>query len=246
MAKTILTLLAHPDDAETMAGGTLLKWAAEGHRIVLGLITDGDKGTADPLDTPHAVIARRAAEQERAAARLGASVIRLGYEDGVLQPTLELRRDLVRVMRQVRPDIVVSTDPTMWFRHGLYINHPDHRAAGQAVVEAIYPAVKKHSIFPELVAEGLEPHVVDEIWLGPTDEPDIYVDISDVLDEKIALICEHTSQFEPTHTREAFTRIAAAAGKPRALAAAEAFRTLRLARSTVQALAQSSAPGNLD
>lgn len=245
MVKTILTLMAHPDDAETMAGGTLLKWAREGHRIVLGLITGGDKGTADPLDTPRAVIERRAAEQARAAARLGAEVVHLGYEDGMLQPTLELRRDLVRVMRQVRPHIVVSSDPTMWFRHGLYINHPDHRIAGQAVVEAIYPAVKKHSIFPELVAEGLEPHVVDEIWLGPTDEPDVFIDISDVLDEKIALICEHTSQFEPVPTREAFTRIAAAAGQPRGLSAAEAFRTLRLARSTVQALAGSAAPGNL-
>lgn len=246
MAKTILTLNAHPDDAETMAGGTLLKWAKEGHRIVIGLITDGDKGTNDPLDAPARVVARRAEEQARAAARLGAEVIRLGYEDGMLQPTLELRRDLVRLMRRVRPEVVVSTDPTMWFRHGLYINHPDHRAAGQAVVEAIYPAVKKHSIFPELAAEGLEPHVVDEIWLGPTDEPDVWVDISDVLDEKIALICEHTSQFDPAYTREAFTRTAARVGAPRGLAAAEAFRTLRLARSTVQALARSSAPGNVD
>lgn len=237
MGKTILTLNAHPDDAETMAGGTLIKWAKDGHRIVIGLITDGDKGTNDPHDTPQTVVERRIAEQERAAARLGAEVIRMGYEDGVLQPTIELRRDLVRLMRQVRPDIVLSTDPTMWFRHGLYINHPDHRAAGQAVVEALYPAVKKRSIFPELAAAGLEPHVVGEIWLGPTDEPDVWVDIADVLDEKIALICEHASQFEPAHTREAFTRVAARVGAPRGLVAAEAFRTLRLTRSTVQALA---------
>jgi len=246
MAMTILTLNAHPDDAETMAGGTLLKWAKEGHRIVIGLITDGDKGTNDPLDTPEQVVARRAKEQARAAAQLGAEVIRLGYEDGLLQPTLELRRDLVRVMRQVRPDIVVSSDPTMWFRHGLYINHPDHRAAGQAVLDAIYPAVKKHSIFPELAAEGLEPHVVSEIWLGPSDEPDKWVDISDVLDEKIALICEHASQFDPAYTREAFTRMAARVGAAKGLAAAESFRTLRLARSTVQALARSNAPWNVD
>ncbi|HQU33545.1 MAG TPA: PIG-L family deacetylase, partial [Thermoanaerobaculaceae bacterium] len=92
MSKRILTLFAHPDDAETMAGGTLLKWAAEGHAITLCLITDGDKGTADPNDNRDAVIARRRAEQTTAAARLGAQVITLGYEDGMLQPTLDLRR----------------------------------------------------------------------------------------------------------------------------------------------------------
>jgi len=237
MTKRILTLFAHPDDAETMAGGTLLRWAREGHAITLGLITDGDKGTADPADTREAVIARRREEQRGAAARLGADVVALGWEDGMLQPTLDLRRDLVRVMRTVRPDIVVASDPTVWFRHGIYINHPDHRAAGQAVVEALYPAVKKPHIFPELLAAGLEPHVVAEVWLGPTDEPDVFVDISDLLDDKIALICEHASQFQPDAARAAFTRMAREVGAPRGLAAAESFRTLRLSRNTVAAFA---------
>jgi len=239
MAKRVLTVFAHPDDAETMAGGTLLKWAKEGHAITMCLITDGDKGTSDPDDTPQAVVARRRAEQERAAARLKATVITLGYEDGVLQPTLGLRRDLVRVMRQVRPHVVVANDPTVWFRHGQYINHPDHRAAGQAAIEALYPAVKKASIFPELLAEGHQPHVVEEVWLGPTDAPDIFVDISDVFDEKIALICDHASQFPPEATRAAFARIAREAGAPRGLQLAESFRTVRLSRDTVRALAGS-------
>lgn len=239
MAKRVLTVFAHPDDAETMAGGTLLKWAKEGHAITMCLITDGDKGTSDPDDTPQAVVARRRAEQERAAARLKATVITLGYEDGVLQPTLGLRRDLVRVMRQVRPHVVVANDPTVWFRHGQYINHPDHRAAGQAAIEALYPAVKKASIFPELLTEGHQPHVVEEVWLGPTDAPDIFVDISDVFDEKIALICDHASQFPPEATRAAFARIAREAGAPRGLQLAESFRTVRLSRDTVRALAGS-------
>jgi LmbE family N-acetylglucosaminyl deacetylase len=239
MAKRVLTVFAHPDDAETMAGGTLLKWAKEGHAITMCLITDGDKGTSDPDDTPQAVVARRRAEQERAAARLKATVITLGYEDGVLQPTLGLRRDLVRLMRQVRPHVVVANDPTVWFRHGQYINHPDHRAAGQAAIEALYPAVKKASIFPELLAEGHQPHVVEEVWLGPTDAPDIFVDISDVFDEKIALICDHASQFPPEATRAAFARIAREAGAPRGLQLAESFRTVRLSRDTVRALAGS-------
>jgi LmbE family N-acetylglucosaminyl deacetylase len=239
MQKRILTVLAHPDDAETMAGGTLLKWAKEGHAITMCLITDGDKGTSDPNDTPETVVARRRIEQAQAAARLGATVLTLGYEDGTLQPTLGLRRDLVRVMRRVRPNVVVANDPTVWFRHGQYINHPDHRAAGQAAVEALYPAVKKASIFPELLAEGHEPHVVEEVWLGPTDEPDIFVDISDFFDEKIALICEHASQFPTEATRAAFARIAREAGAPRGLEFAESFRTVRLSHSTVRAIAGS-------
>lgn len=239
MTKRVLTIFAHPDDAETMAGGTLLKWAREGHAITMCLITDGDKGTSDPDDTREAVIARRRAEQERAAARLKATVVTLGYEDGVLQPTLGLRRDLVRVMRQVRPHVVVANDPTVWFRHGQYINHPDHRAAGQAAIEALYPAVKKASIFPELLAEGHQPHVVEEVWLGPTDAPDTWVDITDVFDDKIALICDHASQFPPEPTRAAFARIAREAGEPRGLELAESFRTVRLAASTVRAIAGS-------
>ncbi len=239
MKKQILTIFAHPDDAETMAGGTLLKWAREGHAITMCLITDGDKGTSDPDDTRDAVIARRRAEQTRAATRLNATVVALGYEDGVLQPTLGLRRDLVRVMRQVRPHVVVANDPTVWFRHRQYINHPDHRAAGQAAVEALYPAVKKPSIFPELLAEGHQPHVVEEVWLGPTDEPDTWIDIADVFDEKIALICDHASQFPPEPTRAAFARIAREAGQERGIQLAESFRTVRLAASTVRAIAGS-------
>ncbi len=238
MSRNVLTIFAHPDDAETMAGGTLLTWARQGDRITLCVITDGDKGTSDPADTPGAVVSRRRAEQARAAEMLPAEVIYLGLEDGVLQPTLELRRELVRVMRRVRPDVVVANDPTVWFRHGLYINHPDHRAAGQAVVEALYPAVKKPHIFPELLAEGLLPHVVEEVWLGPTDEPDRFIDIAPVLDDKIALITAHASQFEPAAARAAFTRMAREAGAPRGLAAAESFRTLRLAASTVRAIAE--------
>jgi len=237
MPKRILTVFAHPDDAETMAGGTLIKWAREGHAITMCLITDGDKGTADPRDTREAVVERRRAEQARAAARIGAEVVTLGYEDGVLQPTLALRRDLVRVMRRVRPDIVVANDPTVWFRHTTYINHPDHRAAGQAAVEALYPAVRKAQIFPELVAEGLAPHVVQEAWLGPTDHPDTFVDVGDVFEEKLALICAHASQFPPEATRKVFARIARETGAPRGIALAEAFHTLKLSSSTIRTLA---------
>ncbi len=235
MGVHVLTIFAHPDDAETSAGGTLLTWARAGYRITLCNITDGDKGTADPDDTRDAVVARRRQEQARAAHRLGAEVLWLGYEDGMLQPTLELRRDLVRTIRTVRPDLVLTHDPTVWFRHGMYINHPDHRAAGQAVVEAIYPAVKKPLAFPEL---GLEPHVVGEVWLALTDHPNRYVDISAVLEDKIALICDHASQFPPEPTRLAFSRFAQETGQAAGVAAAEAFRVIAQAPRTVEAFAR--------
>src|SRR3989304_10466852 len=105
MTKRVLTIFAHPDDAETMAGGTLLKWAKEGHAITMCLITDGDKGTSNPDDTRQTVVARRRAEQDRAAARLKATVVTLGYEDGVLQPTLGLRRGPWPGMRQGGPAV---------------------------------------------------------------------------------------------------------------------------------------------
>lgn len=238
MPDHVLTIFAHPDDAETVAGGSLLHLRSEGARLTLCIVTAGDKGTSDESDSAAAVIARRRREQGRAAARLGAEVVYLGFEDGLVQPTLELRKALVRVIRRVRPDIILTHDPTVWFRHDVYINHPDHRAVGQAVLEAVYPAVKKPRTFPDLFdREGLAPHVVREIWLGPTDHPNHWVDISHHLEGKIKLICEHASQFpsEPTHA--AFSRLAREAGASVGLAAAESFRRLYQVRQTVHALA---------
>ena len=177
-------------------------------------------------------------EQDRAATRLGARVVRLGYADGELQPTIELRRDIVRVIREVRPDLVVTNDPTTWFRHGTYINHPDHRIAGHALRRGALPGRQEGEHLPG--AAGLEPHVVGEVWLGLTDHPDAFVDISAVLAEKIDLICDHASQFPREPTEKAFTRMARETGAVRGMAAAEAFRTLRLSANTVRALAESS------
>jgi LmbE family N-acetylglucosaminyl deacetylase len=237
MPERILTIFAHPDDAECAAGGALLDWAAAGHEIVMALVTSGDKGSNDPHETPEQVIRKRRREQADAAAMLGARVIDLGWEDGALQPTMELRHELVKLVRTVRPTRVLTHDPTVWFRHDIYINHPDHRAAGQAVLEALYPAVKKPSAFPDLLAAGLEPHVVDEIWLGLTDHPNTWIDISERIDDKIRLICRHASQFPPEATHAAFTRIAREDGEARGYAYAEGFRVLRLVRQTVQAFA---------
>ncbi len=225
-----------------MAGGTLLIWAAEGAQISLCIVTDGDKGTHEPEEPPSAVIARRHREQEQAAARLGAEVIWLGWEDGLVQPTLELRRALVGVVRRVRPHLVVTHDPTVWFRHGHYINHPDHRAVGQAAVEALYPAVKKASLFPDLAAAGLAPHLPEELWLAGTDQPNHWVDIRAVLEDKLALLACHASQFPRDQARVVFTRLAEEEGTSKGLKAAEAFQVLTLAHRTVEYLAEQWAP----
>lgn len=237
MEMRILTVFAHPDDAEALAGGTLLTLANQGAKVFLGIVTDGDKGTHDDADQKEAVVARRRKEQAQAAAMLGAEVLWLGYEDGMVQPTLELRKEVVRVMRKVRPHIVLTHDPTVWFRHGAYINHPDHRAVGQAVVEACYPAVKKAAVFPELAAAGFAPHVPEELWLAGTDQPNRWVDIASLFEQKMALLACHASQFPMENARVVFRRLAEEAGRPRGFEAAESFRVIRLGPRTVDLLA---------
>lgn len=237
MTGPILTVFAHPDDAEALAGGTLLTLARQGAPIFLCIVTDGDKGSHDDADPRQVVVERRRAEQAQAAALLGAQVLWLGFEDGLVQPTLELRKELVRVIRKVRPQVVITHDPTVWFRHGAYINHPDHRAVGQATVEALYPAVKKGRVFPELAAAGFAPHVPEELWLAGTDEPNRWVDITAVFEDKMRLLLTHASQFPAESTRVVFRRLAEDAGRPPGLELAEAFRVIRLGLRTVELLA---------
>jgi len=237
MTRRILTVFAHPDDAEALAGGTLLLWAREGAAITLCLVTDGDKGSHDSQEARETIVARRKKEQQAAAKVLGAELLWLGWEDGIVTPTLELRRELVRVIRAVKPDLVLTHDPTMWFRHGHYINHPDHRAVGQAVVEALYPAVKKASIFPELAAAGFAPHVPRELWLAGTDQPNRWIDISSVVEEKLSLLGCHASQFPLQQARVVFTRLAQEEARAAGLAAAESFRVISLGPRTVELLA---------
>ncbi len=237
METRILTVFAHPDDAEALAGGTLLSMVNQGAKVFLGIVTDGDKGTHDPTEKKEQVVARRHKEQAQAAAMIGAEVLWLGFEDGMVQPTLELRKELVRVIRQVRPQIVFTHDPTVWFRHGTYINHPDHRAVGQAAVEALYPAVKKAGMFPELGAAGFAPHVPEELWLAGTDQPNRWMDIAHVFEQKMALLACHASQFPMEKARVVFRRLAEEAGRPRGLPAAESFRVIQLGARTVDLLA---------
>src|SRR5436190_10824895 len=158
-ARSVLVIVAHPDDAEFMAAGTIGKWAQEGKEINYVLCTAGDKGSSDRTMPPSKLAEIRRVEQREACNRLGVKeLVFLGYEDGVLQNTLGLRRDIVREIRRFKPDIVLCQDPTTrWTPQGT-INHPDHRATGDAAVDAIFPSARDRMVFPELLCEGFEAH----------------------------------------------------------------------------------------
>ncbi|MEL7674938.1 MAG: PIG-L family deacetylase, partial [Chloroflexota bacterium] len=158
----VMGIFAHPDDPEFFCGGTFAKWAAEGREVIFVLATSGDKGSGDFSLTSEALVQMREAEERAAAAQLGVQdVIFLRYPDGELQPTLDLRRQLTRLIRLKRPDIVVTNDPTARWYGTTYLNHPDHRAIGDAALDAVFPAARDHLNFPELYRdEGLQPHKV--------------------------------------------------------------------------------------
>ena len=225
---SLLVVMAHPDDAEFSAGGTLARWTDAGVRVTYCVCTDGDKGTSDPSRHPREVAEQRIAEQRAAARVLGVEeVLFLGHPDGTLQPTLALRRDVVRVIRQVRPEAVLCPDPTRRFG-AAYINHPDHRAIGEVALDAVYPSARDPLVFPELVEEGLEPHKVVQVFLSNPSEPTCLVDISTTLERKIEALRQHRSQITDDRLREFIPRRAAEVGEPHGLAAAEAFALIRL------------------
>lgn len=198
MAETrrVMGIFAHPDDPEFFAGGTFARWAAEGAQITFVLATSGDKGSSDPQMTPERLIEIREQEERAAAAVLGVSeVIFLRYSDGELQPTLELRRDLTRLIRLKRPDIVVTCDPTVFWYGTTSINHPDHRAIGAAALEAVYPTARDRLNFIEQERdEGLIPHKVQQVYICGTQSPTTKVDVTAHLETKICALREHKSQ----------------------------------------------------
>lgn len=225
---SVLVVMAHPDDAEFSAGGTLARWTAAGSTVTYCICTNGDKGTSDPSMDPGEVARIREAEQRAAAAVLGVhDIVFLGHPDGTLMPTLELRRDVVRVIRQVRPAAVLTADPTRRYGPG-FLNHPDHRAAGEAALDAVYPSARDPLVFPELAAAGYEPHKVLEIFIANPTEPNCAVDIGATLETKIAALCEHRSQVSEERLREFVPMRAAQTGERVGLGHAEAYHRIEL------------------
>jgi LmbE family N-acetylglucosaminyl deacetylase len=227
-----LSIHAHPDDQEFTVAGTLAKWARAGSTIVTVCVTSGAAGSNEftPAHVTRADLAPLREEEQRNACRvLGiAEVMFLGYEDGMLEPSIALRRELTRVIRRVRPDAVVCGDPTMRFYGNFYLNHPDHRAAADAALDAVFPSAPTRLIFPELLAEGLAPHQVKSVFIHGARDPDTFIDIADTLPTKLAALKEHRSQMGTWDPTELVTGWAREQGAKRRLAAAESFRCMRL------------------
>jgi LmbE family N-acetylglucosaminyl deacetylase len=203
--KKVLGIFAHPDDPEYFAGATFARWAAEGAEVTFVLATSGDKGSEDPEITSEQLQVIREEEERKAAAALGVKeVVFLRHPDGMLQATLELRRELSRMIRLKQPDVVVTSDPTMWYRER-YVNHPDHRAIGEAALAAVFPASRDRLTFVELERdEGLQPHKVDYLYIAGAVNPTKIVDVTDYIETKIDSLREHKSQIkdiEATATR---------------------------------------------
>lgn len=190
-----LVIVAHPDDAEFGAAGTIARWVRMGTDVHYVVVTDGASGSADPQMTRERLVAVREAEQRAACARLGvASVEFLGYRDGYLEPSIPARRAVAAAIRRHRPEAVLTLDPSArWSPQG-YINHPDHRAVGDLVLHSVNPAASTRLWDPSLIAEGLEPWDIAELWLMTFGGGDVLVDITETFPDKLVALREHASQ----------------------------------------------------
>jgi LmbE family N-acetylglucosaminyl deacetylase len=227
-----LCVAAHPDDLDYGASGTVAGWTDAGVKVTYLLCTRGDQGGFD--DTPRERMpALREREQREAAAQVGVHDVRFldGFRDGWLEPSHELQKEIVRVIRQVRPERVLMPSPDRnWDRIGA--SHPDHLAAGEAAIRAVYPAARNPFAFPELLAEeGLEPWTVREVWIMAHPGVDHFVEITDTFDRKLAALHAHGSQTEhmgeklPEMIRGWGTMVAERAGLPEGRLA-EAFKVI--------------------
>lgn len=208
--RVVLGVAAHPDDFEFGIAGTIAKWVKEGCDAYYLILTNGNKGSSDRDLSPKEIQKVRQDEQRAAGQVLGVKdVFFYDYEDGILMVSPELKRDIVRIIRKVKPDVVITMDPTAVYslRRGM-VNHSDHRAAGQATIDAVYPLARDHLSFPELLNdESLEPHQVATLLLTNLENQNYYVDISNEFDTKLKALSMHKSQIPDLSLAE--TRISA-------------------------------------
>jgi LmbE family N-acetylglucosaminyl deacetylase len=225
-----LVVISHPDDGEFGAGATIAKLTAAGARVDYVVTTDGSKGTDDPAVTPEQLSATRQAEQRDAADLLGVSeIVHLGYPDGYLQPTLDLRRDITRQIRRFRPDLVITQNPQRRLDHNPFVGHPDHLATGEATLAAVYPAARDHLNFPELwTEERLEPWKVRQVLLTGVEQPNLWVDVSGTFELGLRSILAHVSQVDPDEVSERMRERARLVGEPQGIGLAQAFASIIL------------------
>lgn len=223
----VLAVGAHADDIDFGASGSIASWAQQGAYVEYLVLTDGSKGSSNRDIGKDQLVATREAEQRAAAETLGAkNVTFLHYEDGALEVTQDLKRDIVRVIRTVKPDTVVVMDPTMVYSSQLgIINHSDHRAAGQATLDAVYPLARDHLAFPELLDQAkLEPHKVAHVLLLNFEKQNCFVDISGTFELKLEGLCKHVSQIPDTEKiRSMMENFAGRTGEKAGVKYAEGF-----------------------
>jgi len=228
----VLVVAAHPDDIEFGAAGTVARWVGEGSEVRYLLITRGDKGSDNPSTDPFGLAALREDEQRAAAAEIGVTNVDFLEEpDGQVEASLRLREVLTRAIRSFRPEIVMSHDPTVLFVNNEWVNHPDHRAVGTVVVDAVFPTARDPLNFPEHIAAGLGAWKVAELFLWSTNEANQLVDIGATLDRKVAALAHHASQFRDfTETARWVRSGAEELGERAGYPAAEGFRRVTLAQ----------------
>lgn len=218
----VMVITAHPDDSEFGAGGTVAKFVKEGREVVYCIVTNGNKGSSDRTMTPERLALIRAEEQRNAARVLGVEQVAfLGYPDGEVEDTRDLRRDVSREIRRFRPDLVVCQNPNRTYNLGA--SHRDHRTVGGVVLDCVYPLARDHLAFPELLPQ-FEPHKVREVYVMQWNEPHVVNDISEVIDLKLKALACHASQFKDFAAVEARVRQRSKElGAARGYAYAEAF-----------------------
>jgi LmbE family N-acetylglucosaminyl deacetylase len=234
--KRVMAIFAHPDDIEFSCAGTIARWVKAGAEACYVLCTSGDVGIAEPGMTRERATEIREAEQREAAAAVGVhDVVYLREPDGLLEATIALRKRIVREIRRFKPDVVICGDPQeLWVSNG-YINHPDHRAAGLAAVDAIFPAAGQPNLFQELEDEGLAAHKVYKVYVSTWEKEDTWINISEVIDLKIAALRAHKSQIKEDPT-EWVKKWAAEAGQGREMEYAEAYRVITFADAAPKAV----------
>lgn len=225
----VMVVTAHPDDSEFGAGGTVAKLAKQGCEVTYVIVTNGNKGSSDRTMTPERLAKIRAEEQRSAARTLGVERVEfLGYADGELEDTRDLRRDITRQIRRWRPDLLITQNPHRTYN--LYASHRDHRITAGVVLDCVYPLARDHMSFPELLPEA-EPHKVREIHVMQWENPHLVVDISDTMDLKLKALACHASQLGDFPSVEKRVRERGAElGKPKGYAYAETFDRILMPR----------------
>jgi LmbE family N-acetylglucosaminyl deacetylase len=225
-----LVVISHPDDGEIGAGPPIAHRTRAGVKVDYVVTTDGSKGTEDPETTTEQLASTRMAEQRAAADILGVGeIVHLGYPDGYLTPSLELRRDITRQIRRFRPDLVITQNPQRRLDHNPFVGHPDHLATGEATLAAVYPAARDHLNFPELwTEEHLDPWKVRQVLLTGVEQPNLWLDIADTFEVGLASILAHESQVTREDVEERMRDRARLVGEPQGIGLAQAFLSIIL------------------